>query len=85
MLELKTTADDDPAFLEIARDLIVGTAQVHGFKELIVTHIDHWFGPRRLGFRGKLFGKVGVQAKVDIPFRVPIMFLFSSLCFIPHI
>jgi hypothetical protein len=62
MLKLEASAVDDPAFLDLASRLIAGAARVNGFTALVVAHIDHWFGPRWLGFRGKLLGAAGVRS-----------------------
>lgn len=62
MLELGATASDDPAFLELVSGLIAGAARSNGFDTLVVGHINHWFGPRWLGFCGKLLGVVGVRS-----------------------
>jgi hypothetical protein len=63
MLELEAVASDDPAFLGLAGRLIDGAARSNGFDTLVVGHIDHWFGPRWLGFCGKLLGAAGVRSR----------------------
>ena len=64
MLALEPTASDDAAFLDFAERLIAGAALASGFDHLIVGHIDHWFGPRWLGFCGKLLGSAGVRTRI---------------------
>lgn len=61
MLQLEADAGDDPAFLDLAGRLIAGAAVAYEFRDLIAVHIDHWFGPRWLGFCGKLLGAAGVR------------------------
>jgi hypothetical protein len=61
MLELEAMADDDASFLDLASGLVAGAADANRLSDLVVTHVDHWFGPRWLGFRGKGMGVVGVR------------------------
>lgn len=61
MFALEVTTDDDPAFLDLASRLITGVAVAHEFRVLVAVHVDHWFGPRWLGFCGKLLGAAGVH------------------------
>jgi hypothetical protein len=61
MLELEATASDDTAFLALCGRLIAGAAVANGFSDLVVCRIDHWFGPRWLGFCGKILGAAGVR------------------------
>lgn len=63
MLEIESNANDDAVFLALARRLIAGAATAHGFNNLIVVHIDGWFGDRWLGFCGKLLGTAGVRSR----------------------
>jgi hypothetical protein len=75
MLELEATASDDAAFLELASRLIAGAALAGEFDTLVIGHIDHWFGPRWLGFCGKMLGIAGVRNRkltdklMDPPFH----------------
>lgn len=61
MLELESTAADDGSFLDLVSRLIAGAADASRLSDLFVCHIDHWFGPRWLGFRGKVVGAAGVH------------------------
>ncbi len=63
MLELEANSTDDPAFLDLASRLIVGVARANNFSEIVVVHIDHWFGERWLGFCGKYLGAAGVRSR----------------------
>jgi hypothetical protein len=63
MLELEGSTSDDAGFLDVASRLIEGTACANGFAAIVVAHIDHWFGPRWLGFRGKLLGAASVRSR----------------------
>jgi hypothetical protein len=63
MLELEATESDEPDFLDITSRLITSVAWTNGFNQLIVGHIDHWFGQRWLGFCGKLLGAAGVRSR----------------------
>jgi hypothetical protein len=61
MLTLRPTDTDDEEFLDLAGRLVGQAALQNGFQRLIVTHVDHWFGTRWLGFCGKLMGIAGVR------------------------
>ncbi len=63
MLELDRNVDDDPIFLDLAGQLIAGAALFNGLTDIVLVHVDHWFGPRWLGFCGKLLGVAGVRSR----------------------
>ena len=63
MLTLEPTANDDTTFIDITCRLIAAAAQTYDFDSLIIGHIDHWFGPRWLGFCGKFLGAAGVRSR----------------------
>ncbi len=51
-------------FGELASRLISGVLKLPGFDRFWLTEIDHWFGPRWVGFEGKIFGAAGVRSRV---------------------
>src|SRR5688572_25676240 len=63
MLDLEATSTDDLPFLDLASRLIAGAARANGLNDVVVVHIDHWFGERWLGFCGKLLGSAGVRSR----------------------
>lgn len=63
MIPLHATSNDDTPFLHLVGRLIDGTARANHFTRVIVGHIDHWFGPRWLGFCGKMLGTAGVRSR----------------------
>lgn len=63
MIDLASGASDDPAFLTIAGRLVAGAALAGGARAVTAVHIDHWFGHRWLGFRGKMLGAAGVRSR----------------------
>jgi hypothetical protein len=62
VIELEANANDDPAFLTVAGQLIAGAALAGRTDVVTAVHIDHWFGDRWLGFRGKMLGIAGVRS-----------------------
>lgn len=72
MLTLHAETTDDPGFLDVAAQLMTGAAVANGLRDIWVVHIDHWFGERWLGFRGKLLGIAGVHSRsLTRPLVVP--------------
>lgn len=63
MIELEAGATDDPGFLAVAGRLIAGAARAGQMPVVYAIHIDHWFGDRWLGFRGKMLGIAGVRSR----------------------
>jgi hypothetical protein len=61
IIELAASANDDAAFLDLASRLIARAAIAGDLRDVVVVHINHWFGDRWLGFCGKQFGAVGVR------------------------
>ncbi len=60
MLDLEATTNDDAGFLAVAGLLVGGGTIADNAHRLTAIHIDHWFGDRWLGFRGKMLGIAGV-------------------------
>lgn len=52
--------DDDREFLAVVHRLVGGLVAAHALDVRLV-HIDNWFGPKWLGFTGKVLGAVGVR------------------------
>ena len=63
MIELEANDSDDAGFLTVAGRLIAGAALAGRQRFVTAVHIDHWFGDRWLGFRGKLLGAAGVRSR----------------------
>ena len=55
--------DDDEGFLAIVGRLLEQLARTAD--DLHLVRIDNWFGPKWLGFSGKLLGAVGVHTDVE--------------------
>ena len=60
-IRLNTTEFDAIAFIEIASRLVTATAIQNDLSRVYAIHIDNWFGPRWLGFCGKILGATGVR------------------------
>ncbi len=52
---------DDPDFVRLVQDVVAGAAHRHRPTEVLVVHIDNWFGDRWVRFAGKMFGAAGVR------------------------
>jgi hypothetical protein len=53
--------NDDPAFMNCAVEMVHGVVGGMGLPRYQVFRIDNWFGPKWLGFCGKLVGVLGVS------------------------
>jgi hypothetical protein len=60
---LEILPTDDAAFVDLAGRVIAGAAIEAELREIVVVHIDHWFGRRWLGFSGKILGAAGVRSR----------------------
>ena len=64
--------DDAPDFITNIEELVNGLLAVEAPSSLRLIKIDNWFGPKWLGFSGKILGALGVSmAKLTIPPFVP--------------
>lgn len=63
---IEPAIDDDPSFVELVDRLARESIKRSGLTSLVLCHLDHWFGPRWLGFCGKMLGAAGVR---DFPSR----------------
>jgi hypothetical protein len=61
-ISLEVQDGDSPWFVEIVSRLVSATAARYSLPAIGVHRIDHWFGPRWLGFCGKIFG-AGVRCR----------------------
>lgn len=61
LVALHATADDDPSFIDKASRLATAASLTAGLSHVYAIHIDNWFGPRWLGFRGKTRGVAGIR------------------------
>lgn len=61
LVALHATEADAYPFIDIASRLITATAIQNGLSCIYAIHVDHWFGPRWLGFCGKIAGSAGVR------------------------
>ena len=59
--------DDDPGYMKCAKELVAGVATMSS--RFYVFRINNWFGPKWLGFCGKVMGAFGVaeMGKVVVP------------------
>ena len=63
MIEVHETESDDPEFLKLVANMLVGLAGGRVPRELHLIHIDNWFDHKWLGFSGKTLGALGVWKK----------------------
>jgi len=65
--------DDDAAgFVTAVDQVVAGCLREYSPASLILIKIDNWFGPRWLGFSGKIMGTLGVRwRQLTIPPFVP--------------
>ncbi len=61
LVALHTTKADATPFTDIASRLVTATAIQNDLDRVYAVHIDNWFGPRWLGFCGKIAGAAGVR------------------------
>jgi len=52
-------ADDAPEFVQIVSAIVEGVTRRHAPPWLVLVKIDNWFGPKWLGFKGKVLGALG--------------------------
>jgi hypothetical protein len=70
--EIESLDGDDEQFLHIVRCVLEQSLEFHRPSALRVLRVDNWFGPRWLGFAGKVLGALGVHAgRLVIPPFVP--------------
>lgn len=60
-LTLHATEDDSAEFIDIAARVTTSFAEANDWPWVYAVHIDNWFGPRWLGFRGKINGAAGIR------------------------
>lgn len=64
--------DDAHDFVALVEQSVNGILRLNAPASLVVIKVDNWFGPKWLGFSGKLLGAVGVwHKKLTIPPFVP--------------
>lgn len=57
--------DEDTRFVQIVEAFVDYYVTLFSPPTVFVIRIDHWFGAKWLGFRGKLLGAIGVHADVS--------------------
>jgi hypothetical protein len=60
MIKLDQEIDDDEHFFKLVEGIANGIITQHSLEDLLLIKIDNWFGPKWLGFSGKIFGALGV-------------------------
>ena len=71
-MTIATGPDDSHDFIAIIEGLVNGLLAVEAPPSLKLIKIDNWFGPKWLGFSGKVLGALGVSMpKLTIPPFVP--------------
>lgn len=68
MIELTKNHLDDPRFVQLINQLVIGLSAQYRPQLLYVIQVDNWFGEKWLCFTGKALGALGVWNKV---LRVP--------------
>lgn len=62
-ISIETTANDDPDFFAQITQVLTGAIKIDQPEQIRIVRIDRWFGPRWLGFEGKILGIAGVRSK----------------------
>jgi hypothetical protein len=61
MFEITSQPGDDSAFVEIVSRFVDYAVTKYELSVVFSIRVDHWFGERWLGFRGKILGALGVR------------------------
>jgi hypothetical protein len=72
LITLHASESDDPRFVETVGSVLNGAVAQVQPSSVYVVRIDNWFGPKWLGFSGKVLGAIGVsKVLVTLPPFVP--------------
>ena len=63
MIKLDNEIGDDKHFIKCVESIAQGIAKSYEPDDLLVVKIDNWFGPKWLGFSGKILGAIGTWPK----------------------
>jgi len=72
LMQISPMDDDAADFITAVEQVVAGCLREYSPASLVLIKIDNWFGPRWLGFSGKIMGAVGVRwRQLTIPPFVP--------------